>query len=165
MSDEHSPDSTRQTEEPPPSSRSGRRLLPSRVWATAAHVAERLTTAAVDDIWARYDLGRIVHQIRYDSSGDLTARTLANLARALGMHPSALRRYARVTERIAPSELAELLELRDPHGRPLSWSHFEKLAEAPAADMRRRCAKEVIAATLSVLQVAARLRALRDPCA
>jgi AraC-like DNA-binding protein len=160
MSEEQPPGSTRQTDEPP-SSRSARRQLPARLWAAAALVSERLTAAAIDDVWARYDLGRIVHQIRYDPSGDLTARTLTNLARALGMHPSALRRYARVTERIAPCEFAELLQLRDRHGRPLSWSHFEKLAETPGADLRRRCANEVIAATLSVHQVAARLRALR----
>jgi hypothetical protein len=124
MSEGDSPDSTRQTEEPP-SSRSGQRQIPSRVWAAAAHIRERLTASAVDDIWAR------------------------------------LRRYARVTERITSNEFTELLQLRDRHGRPLSWSHFEKLAEAPGADMRRRCATEIIVATLSVHQVGACLRALR----
>jgi hypothetical protein len=119
---------------------------------------ERLADAGVADMRARYDLGGIVHKLRYDRAREFGALTLANLAHAINLHPNTLHRYARVRESIALSEFEELLELRTPHGLPLSWSHLEVLARARRADVRRRCAREVAAESLPVRVAAKRLR-------
>src|SRR5579872_1327092 len=84
------------------------------VRAVAAHIAVRIADAAVDDLRARYDLGQLVHYLRYGRS---QPPALDALARSLGMHPSALRRYGRVTERIRVQEFASLLQRRDVYGR------------------------------------------------
>jgi len=107
--------------------------------------------------YARYDLGQLVHYLRYGRS---QPPALDALARSLGMHPSALRRYGRVTERIRVQEFASLLQRRDVYGRPLTWSHLEKLAEARAATVRRQLADEAVSGLLSVRAIARRVRVL-----
>ncbi|HLK40129.1 MAG TPA: hypothetical protein VKU41_25410 [Polyangiaceae bacterium] len=120
------------------------------VRAVVAHIMARVAEASVDDLRARYDLGRVVHHLRYDPS---QAGVLTRLAHDLGMHPSALHRYARVTERVCPEEFAQILQLRDAHGQPLTWSHLERIAEVRSAAARRRVAEEAVSGLLSVRAV------------
>jgi hypothetical protein len=121
------------------------------------HIAVRLADAVIADVWARYDLGQIVHRLRHDPTR-YSSRTVRSLAHMLRVHPSGLRKYSRVVELIGPAELTQLLELRDQRGRPLTWSHVEKLAEAPNAAVRKRWALEVAQGDLSVRDLSARLR-------
>src|SRR5258708_10121424 len=72
--------------------------MPARAHAIAEHIAERLAQAATEDMYTRYDLGQLAHRIRYDGSGDFSARTLVHLATYFDMHISRLGRYARVAE-------------------------------------------------------------------
>jgi hypothetical protein len=113
----------------------------------------------VEDLRARYDLGRLVHQLRFHSDDDATMGTLAGLARAYHLTPGTLRRLARVTEMIGSEEFGEYLMLRSPYGLPLTWSHIEELAESRRRDLRRRCAAEVLSDALSVADLRARVRA------
>jgi hypothetical protein len=156
--EEYAPDSARSPDTSHATQRA-RRGMPSRVSAVAEHIRERLAEAAVQDMWARYDLGRIVHQIRYDESGHFTARTVLNLAREFQLHLSRLSRYSRVAETIGPREFAEYMGMRNSWGQPLTWSHIERIAEIRDVDLRRRCAEEVISGLLSVRELVARVRA------
>jgi hypothetical protein len=117
-----------------------------------------LASALVEELRARYNLGHVVHLVRYDRSGDFEGPlVLSSLSKALCMHPSALRRYARVSEAVAPREFDALLSLRGRHSLPLTWSHIEILAERAPAKARLAIAQDAIARNLSVRDLVAML--------
>jgi hypothetical protein len=123
------------------SSRSARGA-PPEFWVTATGLLHRIAEAAVEDTRARYELGRLVHHLRYDCSDAVSARILARLGHSLGLTPGTLRHYARVSAVIGPIEFDQYMHLRRPHGMPLRWSHIEELSEARNVDVRRRFAEE-----------------------
>lgn len=154
----NAPNSSRSDE--PPSSRPGRGRMPPQVWAVAAHIILRMGEAAVEDMRARYELGRLAHELRYHPCDQ---GILVELARAHHLKPGTLRRYARVTEMISSEEFDEYLTLRSPYGLPLTWSQIEELAESRSRDVRRRCAAEVLSEALSISELRARVRACAMP--
>ncbi|HLK40503.1 MAG TPA: hypothetical protein VKU41_27310 [Polyangiaceae bacterium] len=121
--------------------------------ALATAIARRLADAAEEDMRARYDLGRALALVEDDRT-----ELQNDVANALGVHRSLLRRYARVATVIRPDELDGLVRLRDRVGMPLSWSHIEHLAEITSAKIRESMAKRVIAEGLSVRALRSRLQ-------
>jgi hypothetical protein len=121
-------------------------------------VVARLVEAAVDDMLARYDLGLVLSTLRRLAPRAVGAKELNSMAKWMGIHASALRRYARVTETIDRAEFAHLLGLRNAHGTPLTWSHVECLALEGNAARRKVLAIAIAEEDLSVRALAARLR-------
>jgi hypothetical protein len=117
-----------------------------------------LAEAAAEDLRARYELGRLVHRLRYDSSGRDAIRAISKLGAASGLAVATLRRYARVTEMIKPVEFDALTRARGPRGPSLTWSHIEELAEVRSTAVRRRCAEAAVSESLSVSALRARAR-------
>jgi hypothetical protein len=115
----------------------------------------RVALAAREDIRARYEIGRLVHGLRYECTDNKAARALARLSSALNLKPGTLRRYARVTETISPDEFEEYV---DQDGMPLTWSHLEELAEVRSISVRRRCAEQATSEKLSVSALRKRIR-------
>jgi hypothetical protein len=140
------------------SSRPGSRAVWQQTCALAAQIAERIAQAAVADLRARYELGRLVHRLRYDSSDDDVRRDISRLEAACGLAAATLRRYARVSETINPTEFDDLTRPRGPRGPSLTWSHIEELAEARSPEVRRQCAEAAVTHSLSVSALRARLR-------
>jgi hypothetical protein len=132
-------------------------VLDARVAAITSHIVERLATAAVQDMQARYDFGKVLHSLRRGSAGSRTAGALRVLAERLGIDASALRRYARVSETITPREFAWMMRLRTARGTPLTWSHVELLAREKEGERRQALATVVAAEDLSVRALAARM--------
>lgn len=147
---------------PPASAREGRTVW-QQMCAAAAQIADRIAEAAAEDLRARYELGRLVHRLRYESSGRQAMRTISKLGLASGLAVATLRRYARVTEMIKPVEFRELTRARGPRGPSLTWSHIEELAEARSTEVRRRCAEAAVHESLSVSALRARVRAASAP--
>jgi hypothetical protein len=143
----------------PPASGVGGRTLWPQIRAAAAHIADRIAEAAAEDLRARYELGRLVHRLRYDSSDRQAMRVISKLGLASGLAAATLRRYARVTEMIKPVEFDELTRARGPRGPSLTWSHIEELAEARNTEVRRRCAEAAVNESLSVSALRALVRA------
>jgi hypothetical protein len=127
--------------------------------AAAAQIADRIAEAAAEDLRARYELGRLVHRLRYESSGRQAMTAISKLGLASGLAVATLRRYARVTEMIKPVEFDELTRARGPRGPSLTWSHIEELAEARSTEVRRQCAEAAVNESLSVSALRARVRA------
>jgi hypothetical protein len=130
--------------------RSGNESVPEPVRAVVRHLVARVIAIATADVTVRYDLGRMVHTLRYGSSTRRTTPSIAVLARLLDMHRTRLDRYARTAATIPPGEFAELVQLRTPRGFPLTWSHFELLARIRGAGARRTMAKAAADSALSV---------------
>ena len=128
--------------------------LESRVTAITGHIVQRLATAAVDDVLARYDLGKVLVSLRHDSPERSALRVLAE---HMGFDPSALRRYARVSSTIQPDEFEWLTGLRMRRGMPLSWSHIELLAREHDRNRRMELAAAVVTDDLSVRALNLRL--------
>lgn len=137
----------------------GSRAVWQQTCALATQIADRIAQAAVDDIRARYELGRLVHRLRYDGADDEVLRGVSGLGAACGLAAATLRRYARVSETINPSEFDELTRRRGPRGPTLTWSHIEELAEARSSAVRRKCAEAAVTESLSVSTLRARVRA------
>jgi hypothetical protein len=138
------------------STRKERGAIPPRVQAVALHLRLRIVESAIGDIRARYDLGTLVHELRY-RFGTMPVKELARLQ---NMAPATLRRLARVTETICSTEFDEYLALRNVCGQPLTWSHIEELAESRSVEVRRRCARQVLSEGLSIAALRALLRAV-----
>jgi hypothetical protein len=145
-------------ESAPPSSKPRKPSVAPQTWATAVQISNRLAEAAVEDLRARYELGRLVHRLRYDSAEPHAMRAISKLAGACGLRVATLRRYARVTEMIRPVEFDELTRNRGPRGPSLTWSHIEELAEARNSEVRRKCAEAAVSEALSVSALRARVR-------
>jgi hypothetical protein len=133
--------------------------LDPRVDAIASHIARRLADAAVEDMRARYDFGRVLHTARKQSRGAGEQGVLRVLARRLGVDASALRRYAQVSDVISAREFDGMLKLRNARGEPLTWSHVELLARVRSAERRHQLAIAVVREELSVRDLSARVRA------
>jgi hypothetical protein len=130
-----------------------------RLFSVTNHVVRRIADARIQEMFAWYDLGCALHCARYAEVDDLNfASAVALLSEALEVHPSALRRYARVSEMIRPSELEFLSKLRGHDGLPLTWSHLDLLSEV--RDKRERSARalETCAEGLTVRELASRIR-------
>jgi hypothetical protein len=131
-----------------------------RLSAIALHIVQRIADAAIEDMRARYDLGRILQTLRRaERVGG--AGPLRRLAERLGLDPSVLRRYAQVSETIGPREFGWLLRLTNWRGEPLTWSHIELLARVRTQERRKLLATSVAEGNLSVRALAARLRSER----
>ncbi|WP_394824100.1 hypothetical protein [Pendulispora albinea] len=113
---------------------------------------------AVDELRGRYELGQFLHRVRYDAMEDIPFDAFEGLGRIFGMHPSALRRCARVTEVFTADEFEAVLALRDARGLVVTWSHFEMLALVRGREARLRLANQIVAERLSVRDLAARIR-------
>jgi hypothetical protein len=135
--------------------------LDSRVGAITSHIVRRLADAAVEDMRARYDLGRVLHTLRHQDRRASGTGVLRLLAHQLGVDPSALRRYAQVSDVIAARELDWLMHLRNARGEPLTWSHVEILARVRSPERRRVLAASITREGLSVRALSQRLRAER----
>ncbi len=141
------------------SSGPGSHAIWQQTCALATRIADRIAQAAVDDLRARYELGRLVHELRYDGSDHEILRDLSKLGAACGLAAATLRRYARVSETINQREFSDLTRPRGPRGPSLTWSHIEELAEARSSEVRRKCAEAAITESLSVSALRARVRA------
>jgi hypothetical protein len=131
--------------------------LDPRIDAITTHIVHRLAAAAIDDMKARYDFGRVLQSLRSGRPQAGGTGTLRLLSRRLGVDPSALRRYARVSETISPREFTWLMRQRTPRGAPLTWSHVEVLARERDPDRRQVLAAATAAEDLSVRGLATRL--------
>lgn len=162
MSSNHGPTGPFRRGGAPPASGRQRQALWPQICAAAAQIASRIADAAAEDLRARYELGRLVHHLRYDSSDRHASRAISKLGLASGLAVATLRRYARVTEMIKPLEFEELTRARGPRGPSLTWSHIEELAEARSTELRRRCAVAAVNESLSVSALRARVRAASE---
>jgi hypothetical protein len=125
-----------------------------------ATTSRRLAAAAEEELRARYQLGAMLRVARAGESGG--AHVLAAVAEALGVHPSLLRRYVRVATAIAPAQFDLLATMRNDLGMPMTWSHFEHLAEIRSAKMRVLMAEHAISNRLSVRALKRRVRRSAD---
>jgi hypothetical protein len=131
-----------------------KRDLDPRVAAIGAHFVSRLASAIVDDVRARYDFGHALHTVRYAPPAAYGPNAMRELASAVQIDASALRRNARVSETIAPDELHTLTGLRNGAGLPLTWSHLEVLSTVRSAGRRESLAVAAAAERLSVRALA-----------
>jgi|HubBroStandDraft_4_1064222.scaffolds.fasta_scaffold12294_2 hypothetical protein len=129
-----------------------------RAVVVVRHIVLRLAEASVEDIKARYDLGEVVCTLRRVMPRAAAALELNAVAKSMGIHASALRRYARVTEAIGGPEFAQLLRLRTARGMSLTWSHVEHLAMVHDPARRKALAAAAADEALSVRALAQRLR-------
>jgi hypothetical protein len=129
-----------------------------RAVVVVRHVVLRLADAAIEDIKARYDLGEVVCTLRRIMPRGAAAVEVKSIAKVMGVHASALRRYARVTEAIDGHEFAQLLRLRTGRGMSLTWSHVEHLALVHEPVRRRALALAAVHESLSVRALAQRIR-------
>src|SRR6516165_160939 len=106
---------------------------------------------------ARYDFGRVLHSLRQHRSKAGGIGALRLLSKRLGVDPSALRRYARVSETISSREFGWLMRQRTPRGAPLTWSHVELLSRERDPDRRHALATTTASEDLSVRALASRL--------
>lgn len=136
----------------------GEPALDSRVDAIAAHIVRRLADAAVDDMRARYDFGRVLQGLRTKGRRAAGAGVVRLLADRLGVDPSALRRYAQVSEVIPAREFDWMMHLSDRRGAPLTWSHVERLARVRSPERRRQLAMAIVREGLSVRALSDRMR-------
>jgi hypothetical protein len=150
------PDSSGAEEAP---SSGGGPLVVAPRWSTRAfHIVHRIRQAAIDDLRARYELGLLVHDLRYDVRDNVPRGTLKEFARLINVRLGTLQRYARVAEMIGAPEFEDYVTLLGPQGTVLTWSHIEELAEARGADLRRLRAEEAVSEALSVNELRARIR-------
>jgi hypothetical protein len=124
------------------------------------HVIARIADASVQDARARYDLGHVLHLLRY---GDSVKIRIAHLAAWLDVDCSALHRCARVSEAICPAEFDWLMSLRTEKGMPLTWSHIEPLAHERSASRRALLAEYVVREQISVRDLKTTVRRKRRP--
>ncbi len=130
-----------------------------RFFAVSEHLIRRIADARVEEMLAWYDLGYALHCARHGPADDLNFRAAVTvLSEALDVHPSALRRCARISEAVQPREIEFLSGLRGQDGLPLTWSHVELLSEVRAKHERREHAIETCAKGLSVRELASRIR-------
>jgi len=120
--------------------------------AVALHIRARFTEVALTELCARYDLGRLMHLLRY---GEGWREHTSLLAECFGLHSSVLRRVARVSEAIDAQDFRLICSLRDPRGSPLSWSHLEVLADIRSPSRRRHVAEAACSGQLTVRQLRA----------
>jgi hypothetical protein len=135
--------------------------LDSRIGAITSHIVRRLADAAVEDMRARYDFGRVLLTLRSENRSVAGAGVLRLLANQLEIDPSALRRYAQVSEVIAAREFDWLMRLINKRGAPLTWSHIEILARVRSPEQRRQLATAIARESLSVRGLSERLREQR----
>jgi hypothetical protein len=122
-----------------------------------SEIAPRLAAATIEDMRARYELGRALRDLRSRVTREPSSGALSGLANRLGIDPSALRRYMRVTKIMPLREFEWLTELRSPRGAPLTWSHVEVLVREPDAARRRALATVTANQELTVRALAARI--------
>lgn len=136
--------------------------MQDRVQAVVRHVVVRLAEIQSEEIQVRYDLGEVLCTLRRVMPGPARAAELSSIAKWMRVHPSALRRYARVAETIDRMEFAQLRMLRTARGTALTWSHVEHLAQQRDRERRKTLAAAVADHDLSVREVADRLRRERN---
>jgi hypothetical protein len=123
-----------------------------------ARVVLRMAQARVEEMRARYHLGGLLREARRGKLDLQAAAVVASLHSVTRIHPSALRRHARVAETMGNDEFASLTSLRGSDGLPLTWSHLELLSEVRPAARRRELAELAVCEGLSVRRLAARIR-------
>ncbi len=121
-------------------------------------VVKQLAEAVLVDLRARYALAQHIHAVRYGPLNENSAHSLSVLANRLLVHPSVLRRHARVAEAISANEFLYISQLRTQRGLPLTWSHLECLALVRTATARKQLAVAAAGNDLSVRALAALVR-------
>jgi hypothetical protein len=116
-----------------------------------------MAEAAVEDMRARYELGCLVHGLRYGLADEIKTRALAKFGRMFRVGPATLWQYARVTRVIGREEFQGYLAARGPHGFALTWSHIEELARVRNSVARGRCAEQAVGEALSVGELRVRI--------
>lgn len=125
-----------------------------RLHELVAPFLERVASATVDDMRARYDFGGVLGAIR-EVRG---AEGLVDLiAQRLEVDASALRRYARTHDVIPAGEFEWLMGLRTRLGGSITWSHVELLAREPDKKKRMALARAIAREDLSVRDLSARV--------
>jgi hypothetical protein len=132
--------------------------VPRNIRGIVAHLAYRMAEAICEDLRVRYDVGMLVHNVRYDFPEHVTMQTLAELGKRFRLRPASLRRVARAAEVIGVDEFERYLSTRGPDGFPLSWSHIEELATVRNKAARIRHADAAVTGLLSVRQLRTRIR-------
>ena len=99
-------------------------------------IRDRMGHGAREDARMRYDVGRIIAEVRR-SEGIYGKGAVLLLATALGRDHTTLYRWANVAEAWSPAELEALLAKRDRLGQSLVWSHLVEIAQAPEATRDR----------------------------
>jgi DNA-binding NarL/FixJ family response regulator len=128
--------------------------------SAASRLLTGMADAAVADLRAQYAIGQFVHCLRYPGPDETSGlQHLVALGLRLDLHPSALRRRARVSETVRADEFEALLALRSPRGLPLKWSHFELLSAVRSRSRREATAIRILAEDLSVRECVALVRA------
>ncbi|WP_394824923.1 hypothetical protein [Pendulispora albinea] len=130
--------------------------------AMAAHLVDRFAKVAIDNIRARYELGQLVANTRYDRGCAKGTTGLDRLSNALDVHSTALRRCARVCTTFTRDELEAMLSLRRPNGLPVTWSHLELVSEVTSRHTRWILVQRAVAEGLSVRELAALIRDTRQ---
>jgi hypothetical protein len=130
------------------------RRLNDRLMQLAEPFLERVASAAVDDLRARYDFGITLAALREATRG---SQLIDAVARTLEVDPSALRRIAHTTEVISADEFEWLTTIRTSGGKALVWSQIELLAREGNARRRRQLALAVVREDLSVRALAKRI--------
>jgi hypothetical protein len=126
-------------------------------------IVERIASARVEEAKARYDLGVLLHAIRYAPLPEYGSRPIEEIATRLHVDPSGLRRYARVAEVIRPDEFRSYMVERTGPGGPLAWAHLERLSQVASATRRRTLADAAIRENLSVRCLDALIRTAAPP--
>ena len=109
-----------------------------RATAVGRHLLVRLQIAAFELLRARYDVGFAYSALYYAVDGD---DLLGAFGDATGISFSELQRLRRVSQAISEQEFIALADIKDGHGFPLSWAHFECLAKVRSPKRRRALAE------------------------
>jgi hypothetical protein len=128
--------------------------LNTQLRSLAAPFLERIASATVEDMRARYDFGAAMGALR-DVSG--ARGILEDLAATLDVDASALRRIARTHEVISAEEFEWLTQLRTPSGKALAWSQVEILTRERNTRRRRQLAMAIAREDLSVRDLVKRM--------
>jgi hypothetical protein len=128
--------------------------LTRRLHELVAPFLERIASAAVDDMRARYDFGGVLGALREVRGAE---GLVDMIARRLEVDASALRRYARTHEVIPATEFEWLMGLRTRLGDAITWSHVELLAREPDKKKRMALARSIAREDLSVRALSARV--------
>ena len=106
---------------------------------------------------ARYAVGAIVAEIKANP-GVYGRGAMMAVATALGEDLPSLYRHAAVAECWTEAELSALLDRKGADGRSLSWSHIVLLGSVSSARIRARLVEQALRESLSVRDLAERLR-------
>jgi hypothetical protein len=124
--------------------------------AKCDRIRELLGKATADDIYTRYQVGRLVVEVM-DNEATYGSASVKRMAKALHQGYKTLYRHAEVARSFEPKELDEIV--RSAKDQRLCWSHLAELALVESKAERDELLQATIAEKLSV----PRLRRLISP--